>query len=39
MSAERFAASIAATARDYRQGELGPLTPEHVMSWISQFDH
>jgi hypothetical protein len=31
--------SIAATAADYRVGELGPPTSEHVDRWVSQFDN
>jgi len=35
---EQLAASIAATAADYRKGELGPFTAEHVTQWAAQFD-
>ena len=34
---QEFAASIAATAADYRNDELGPFTPEHVIQWAEQF--
>lgn len=30
--------SIATTITDYRQGEIPPITPEHVEMWVQQFD-
>ncbi len=30
--------SIASTVADYRQGEIEPITPEHVNKWVKQFD-
>jgi hypothetical protein len=30
--------SIASTVADYRQGEIEPITPEHVDTWAKQFD-
>ena len=35
---EQLAASISTTAADYRKYELGPLTPDHVTTWVHQFD-
>jgi hypothetical protein len=35
---EQLAASISTTAADYRKYELGPLTPNHVTTWVHQFD-
>lgn len=35
---EQLAASIAATAADYRKDELGPFATKHVMQWTAQFD-
>lgn len=34
---EHLAASIAATAADYRKDELGPFTTAHVIHWAEQF--
>lgn len=31
-------ASIAATVKDYRKGELEAPTPQHVNTWVCQFD-
>jgi len=31
-------ASMATTTADYREGDLAAPTPEHVASWINQFD-
>lgn len=31
--------SIAGTIADYRAGEISTPTPEHVETWIEQFDH
>ena len=30
--------SIADTIADYRQGEIAPITADHVDKWVSQFD-
>ena len=30
--------SIATTVADYRQGEIPPITPDHVERWAQQFD-
>jgi hypothetical protein len=30
--------SIAHTIKDYRQGEIKELTPDHVEKWVNQFD-
>jgi hypothetical protein len=35
---DELAASIADRIADYRQGEISPPTPEHVLRWISQFE-
>ena len=35
---QELAASISATAADYRQDELGPFTPEHVIRSKEPFD-
>lgn len=33
-----LAASIASTIADYREGEIDRPTPEHVETWVSQFE-
>lgn len=33
------AKALASTAGDYRKDDLGPLTADHVMTWIGQFDN
>lgn len=36
---EQYAKSVAATAGDYRKGELDePFTDTHVLTWVRQFD-
>jgi len=35
---KRLIGSIAGTIADYRAGEIEPPTPEHVDSWVKQFD-
>jgi hypothetical protein len=35
---QQHAQFIATTAGDYRRNDLGPLTANHVMTWIEQFD-
>lgn len=35
---EQLAASISATAANYRREELGQLTAKHVIVWAEQFD-
>jgi hypothetical protein len=30
--------SLAHTLSDYRQGEIPPITPDHVEKWLNQFD-
>jgi hypothetical protein len=30
--------SLANTLADYRQGEISPITPNHVEKWLNQFD-
>jgi hypothetical protein len=35
---DNLLASIASTTADYREGDLAVPTPEHVDSWVSQFD-
>lgn len=38
MNRQNLLASIANTIRDYRQGEISPITPDHVDKWVCQFD-
>lgn len=35
---QELATSISTTAADYRHEELAPVTPDHVMTWVAQFD-
>jgi hypothetical protein len=30
--------TLAATVSDYRQGEIPPISPEHIRLWLEQFD-
>ena len=30
--------SIATTIADYRQGEIAPISPDHIAVWLNQFD-
>ncbi|MGI0480691.1 hypothetical protein ACN4EE_07865 [Geminocystis sp. CENA526] len=38
MNRQNLLASIANTIKDYRQGEISPITPDHVDKWVSQFE-
>lgn len=38
LSREELAEAIAGEVADYRQGEIEPMTPEHVLAWANQFD-
>lgn len=38
MSYDNLLESIADTVGDYRQGEIAPITPDHVNTWVMQFD-
>jgi hypothetical protein len=37
-SRDKLNESVASTIADYRQGEIDPPTPQHVETWIEQFD-
>lgn len=38
MSRDELLKSVAATLQDYRAGEIDKMTPDHVDTWVKQFD-